>query len=335
MAGKEPKRHKSKRIAIFNHKGGVGKTTLTLNIASALAYLGKTVLLVDSDPQCNLSAYVVEESVLNDLLDKSDSETGETIWSAVKPIADATGETRIIQPVQWLKKSLLIPGDVRLSEFEPDLNQFWNECMLRKARGFRGTAAISLLVNTVAADHGVDYVFYDSGPNIGSLNRIILLDCDYFIVPAACDLFSIRALKTLGRTLERWILDWRTIADFAPEGTYLLPGKPKFMGYIPQRYRVYRGNVSQGYASFLPRIERHISSDVVNVLRGIDSSLASSSMTLNKLGLIKDFGTLANAAQTQGEPIYDVDAGTPTQRKEAKDAFVGIARKIIERSEQS
>ncbi len=318
MAGKEPKRHKSKRIAIFNHKGGVGKTTLTLNIASALAYLGKTVLLVDSDPQCNLSAYVVEESVLNDLLDKSDSETGETIWSAVKPIADATGETRIIQPVQWLKKSLLIPGDVRLSEFEPDLNQFWNECMLRKARGFRGTAAISLLVNTVAADHGVDYVFYDSGPNIGSLNRIILLDCDYFIVPAA-----------------RWILDWRTIADFAPEGTYLLPGKPKLMGYIPQRYRVYRGNVSKGYASFLPRIERHISSDVVNVLRGIDSSLASSSMTLNKLGLIKDFGTLANAAQTQGEPIYDVDAGTPTQRQEAKDAFVGIARKIIERSEQS
>ena len=204
-----------------------------MNIASALASLGKTVLLVDSDPQCNLSAYVVEETVLNDLLDKSDSDSGETIWSAVKPISDATGEVRIIQPVQWLKKSLLIPGDVRLSEFEPDLNQFWNECMLRKARGFRGTAAISLLVNTITADHGADYVFYDSAPNIGPLNRVILLDCDHFIVPAACDLFSIRALKTLGRTLERWILDWQTIADFAPEGTYLLPGKPRFMGYIP------------------------------------------------------------------------------------------------------
>ncbi len=73
----------------------------------------------------------------------------------------------------------------------------------------------------------------------------------------------------------------------------------------------------------------------MNVLRGIDVSLSSSSMALNKLGLIKDFGTLANAAQTQGEPIYDVNAGTPVQRQEAKDAFVGIARRIIERTERS
>jgi cellulose biosynthesis protein BcsQ len=186
-----------------------------------------------------------------------------------------------------------------------------------------------------AAAHGVDYVFYDSGPNIGPLNRIILLDCDHFIVPAACDLFSVRALKTLGRTLERWIRDWATIAGWAPEGTYLLPGRPKFLGYIPQRYRVYRGTVSSGYSTFLPRIERHISSDIVNVLRGIDKSLASTSMSFNKLGSIKDFGTLANAAQTQGEPIYDVDAGTPAQRQEAKDAFVEIAEKIIERCEQN
>jgi len=197
MPSREAKRHKSKRIAIFNHKGGVGKTTLTVNIASALSELGKTVLLVDTDPQCNLSAYVVEELVLNDLLDHSDSDTGATIWSAVKPISEASGDIHTIKPISWLKKSQLIPGDVRLSEFEPDLDQFWNECLLRKIRGFRGTAAISSLVNNIASEYGADFVFYDSGPNIGSLNRIILLDCDYFIVPAACDLFSIRALKTL------------------------------------------------------------------------------------------------------------------------------------------
>lgn len=332
MPTKQPKRHKSKRIAIFNHKGGVGKTTLTVNIASALALLGKTVLLVDTDPQCNLSAYFVEDTVLDDWLDNSDSDAGRTIWSAVKPVSEATGDVFAVKPVKTPKKMILIPGDVRLSEFETDLTQFWNECMLRKIRGFRGTTAISMLVNDIAADNGVDFVFYDSGPNIGALNRAILLDCDWFIVPAACDLFSIRALKTLGQTLATWIRDWRTIANFAPDNTYLFPGSPKFLGYIPQRYRVYRGEVSQGYSSFLPRIERHITSDVVNVLRRIDPDLASSSMSLNKIGLVKDFATLANAAQAQGTAIFDVNAGTPDQRSEAKHAFIKIARNIISRS---
>lgn len=334
MPSQDPKRHKSKRISIFNHKGGVGKTTLTVNIAAALASLGKTVVLVDSDPQCNLSAYYVEDTVLDDWLDHSDSDEGRTIWSAVKPVSEAAGGVRIINPVKF-KRILLVPGDVRLSEFESDLSQFWNECVLRKIRGFRGTAALSLLVNTLAADAGADFVFYDSGPNIGPLNRIILLDCDYFIIPAACDLFSIRALKTLGHTLSDWIRSWKAIADFAPDDTYLLPGRPRFMGYIPQRFRIYRGEVSQGYSTFLPRIERHITSDVVNVLRKIDPELASTSMSSNKLGLIKDFGTLANAAQTQGTSMFEVSEGTPPQRQEARNAFVGVAKRIIAGSEQS
>jgi hypothetical protein len=93
--------------------------------------------------------------------------------------------------------------------------------------------------------------------------------------------------------------------------------------------------VSQGYSTFLPRIERHIASDVVNVLRRIDPELASSSMATNKLGLIKDFGTLANTAQTHGTAIFEADAGTPLQRQEAKNAFVTIAEKIITACEQS
>ena len=60
-----------KKIALFNHKGGVGKTTLTVNIADALASLGKTVLLVDADPQCNLTSFYLEESMLEKMLEES------------------------------------------------------------------------------------------------------------------------------------------------------------------------------------------------------------------------------------------------------------------------
>jgi cellulose biosynthesis protein BcsQ len=209
-----------------------------------MARLGENVLLVDTDPQCNLTAYLIEGSVVDDLLDHSDDDNGRTIWSALKPVAEGTGLVRKIKPYPLYQENLfLTPGDIRLSDFEAELSVFWAECLQRKTRGYRGTTAISELVSKLCYDNEINFVFYDSGPNIGALNRIILLDCDYFIVPVACDLFSVRALKTLGRTLASWISEWETIANLAPDGTYLLPGQPKFLGYIPQNFSLYRGEV--------------------------------------------------------------------------------------------
>ena len=325
----EPERCPAIRLVIFNHKGGVGKTTLTVNIADALAALGKRILLVDSDPQGNLTSYLVEESVVDDLLDSADTETGRTIWSALKPIADATGELRQIVPLERMPNVFLLPGDLRLSEFEEELSPMWNECFQRKPKGFRGTTALSRLVNQVASQNGIDFVFYDAGPNIGPLNRIILLDCDYFILPAACDLFSLRALKTLGRTLVKWVTDWRTILELAPGDLYVFPGTPKFLGYIPQRFRVYGGQFASDYSKYLPRIEKGVGSDLVAVLKRADPSLVPESTTGNQLGQVKDFGSLAAASQNSGVPIKDVKAGTPDQRAEAGREFKEIAETII------
>jgi cellulose biosynthesis protein BcsQ len=329
----KPKRHKAKRIALFNHKGGVGKTTLTVNIADALASQGKRVLLVDTDPQCNLSSYLIAEEVLDHWLDESDGAQGQTLWTALRPVAQATGDVHKIKPVEFGNQNvLLLPGDIRLSDFEQELTQMWSDSFQRKIRGLRGTSALSYLVNEICAEASIDYVFYDCGPNVGPLNRAILLDCDFFIVPAACDLFSIRALKTLGQTLATWVSDWRTIYQLSPDGIYLLRGKPQFLGYIPQHFRVYRGVVTHGYSRYLARIERHIDSDVVKVLRKIDPKLASKSLSQNKLGQVKDFGTLANAAQVQGVPFRSAQSGTPEQRWQAAREFEVIASKIISRT---
>jgi cellulose biosynthesis protein BcsQ len=327
---KTTKRHRAKRIALFNHKGGVGKTTLTVNIAAALGSMGKRVLLVDADPQCNLTSYLVAEDVLDTWLDESDTSAGVTLWTALRPIVQATGDLYQIEPVDpGIRKVLLLPGDIRLSDFEEELTQMWSDCFQRKLRGLRGTSALSQLVNLISADHSVDYVFYDCGPNVGPLNRVILLDCNFFIVPAACDLFSIRALKTLGQTLATWVSDWRMINRLAPDGIYLLRGDPRFLGYIPQHFRIYRGQVASGYSRYMSQIEKHVASDVVKVLRKIDPKLASTSLRQNKLGQIKDFGTLANESQVQGVPLMLANAGTPDQRQQAQLAFESIARKII------
>ena len=84
------------RITIYNHKGDVGKTTLAVNIAFALSSFGKSVLLVDSDPQCNLTLYLLSDDVVDDLLDHSNDRDGKTIWSAVKPVIDSTGSIRLV-----------------------------------------------------------------------------------------------------------------------------------------------------------------------------------------------------------------------------------------------
>lgn len=325
-------RHASHRLALYNHKGGVGKTTLTVNIAAALAKAGKRVLLVDADPQCNLTSFLVEAEVIDSWLDNSNTDTGNTIWSAIKPVVEATGKVREVEPFERLKNIFLLPGDIQLSEFEQDLPQIWTECLQRKVRGYRGSTAISDAVNLIAKKIKADYVFYDIGPNIGPLNRVILLDCDYFIVPAACDLFSTRALSTLGHSLSSWISEWQIISQLAPDDTLLLPGKPKFMGYILQRFRVYGGQITGSFAPYVAKLEKAANSDIAAVLRRIDKELASSSVSYNKIGQVKDFGGLASEAQEQGLPFAMVDGGNPEQKHLANAEFDRIAKHIIQRT---
>ena len=323
----------AKRISIFNHKGGVGKTALTLNLAAALTTLGSRVLLVDADPQCNLTSYLVSDEVVDDLLDESDSNTGQTIWSALKPVHEALGSYHIKRPIEsGIENLYLMPGDIRLSEFETDLAEYWAQCLQRKMRGFRGTTAVSEMVNAIAGDLGADYVFFDSGPNIGPLNRAVLLDCDYFIVPVACDLFSLRALKTLGRTLVDWIDTWSTICDLAPRDTYLLPGQPIFLGYIPEGFRVYGGQASAEQSAFLSRIDKEVYAQVVQVLRSVDHALAPGRASSFKLGEIKNFGVLVPASQNEGKPIYDVSKGSLEQRTQARNAFIALAKRVQSRT---
>lgn len=327
-AARKRRRRKAARLAIYNHKGGVGKTTLTVNIADAIAEMGKRVLLVDSDPQCNLTSHYIEDDVVDDLLDSSDKEDGTTIWSAVKPVAEGEGDVKLIEPLRLFSKSygsqFLIPGDIRLSEFERELNDLWSYCSLRRLKGYRGTTAISRLVDAVVEEYAIDFVFYDSGPNIGPLNRIVLLGCDFFIVPVACDLFSQRALRTLGRTLHEWMSEWQIISQLAPEDAPLLSGRPKLLGHIPQRFRVYGGEVSKKHEQYLRRIERDMRSQVAGIINEFDPSLAPFSEL--RLGTAKDFGSIVTESQRRGLPIADV-----SNSPEAKEAFNRIAQEIIER----
>ena len=316
------------RITIYNHKGGVGKTTITVNVAFALSSLGKSVLLVDSDPQCNLTSYLLPDDVVDDLLAHSNDQDGNTIWSAVKPVIDRTGSVRLVDLTK-IGDVALLPGDIRFSEFEEFLGDVWTEGFKRRMGALRDTSSINYLISSLDNQHGFDFVFYDTGPNIGPLNRVLLLDSDFFIVPVACDLFSTRALTTLGQTIKKWIRDAETIDAIAPDGAMALKGRPEFLGYIPQRFKVYGQNMTLDANFYHKEIRKRIYKDISSVLRNIDKKLAPAHPANPLVGQVRDLASVVQIAQRQGVPIWDCKTSNTKLKESARKSFFGIAERII------
>ena len=71
-----------------------------MNLASALAHMGRRVLVVDSDPQCNLTSYFIADDVVDNLLDIADIDDGQTLWSSVRPLSEATGGFKTIKALR-------------------------------------------------------------------------------------------------------------------------------------------------------------------------------------------------------------------------------------------
>jgi cellulose biosynthesis protein BcsQ len=321
------------KLTLFNHKGGVGKTTLTINLAAALAEAGKTVLIVDSDPQCNATAHLIDEEVLDELLDHSDAPNGRTLWSALRPIVAADGDALHPKPYEtWLDDLWLLAGDIRLAEYERVLEPLWSDTLQRRMNGFRGTSALGRVASHAARRINADYILFDTGPNIGPLNRLILLDVDYFIVPAACDLFSLRAIRTLGSALTEWIRTWDVVRQLAPDAELLLNGKPQFLGYIPQRFKTYGGLPTSAATAFISGMEKEILGGLITPLRRLHKGSVGPGEKVPKLGEVADFGKLVQLGQDQGKSLWTVSKATPQQRERAKQAFARLAAQVIRRT---
>jgi len=330
-----------KKIALFNHKGGVGKTTLTINLADAFAEAGKTVLIVDADPQCNLTSFYLEESTLEKLLGESNENgSGQTLWSAVKPVVEGRGGVIEISTFKVPDNNaiFLLPGDVLLSEYEEELPAAWTECFARRTRGYDVMTAMAQVVNQIGAKVHAEICLYDVGPNVGALNRAILLDCDFFITPVAADLFSLRALSTVGRSVAKWIKDWKTIRDLASaaDKNRLLKGRPAYLGYIASAYKVNAGrNAANPHADWERKIAPRVRDRIIKDIEAVDPALVPQG-GVNKVGGVKNFHSLAADAQRMGLSIGNlrghVNTGHYPQVDEAKEEFAQVAREIMRRA---
>ena len=176
-----------KSLAMFNNKGGVGKTTLTCNLASYIAVeFGKKVLVVDCDPQCNSTQLIMGvEEAAKLYLESDDAADITTIRDLLKPIEE--GDSSIDDDLSVLRakdnrfKVDLLAGHPHFAIIEDRLGSAWQMLRARDTQGFRQTNWNNALRRSLHDKY--DLAFYDLGPSLGSINRSVLMGCEHFLTP--------------------------------------------------------------------------------------------------------------------------------------------------------
>ncbi len=229
------------QIAFFNHKGGVSKTTSVFHIGWMLASLGKTVVLVDCDPQCNLTGLLLDYDHSEEYPFESKNDV-LNIRDGLAPAFEARPVP--LRPVQLQKvpaveRLYILPGHVGLAEYESQLSIAHElSASLSALQNIPGS--LRWLIDLTAASVDADFVLVDMSPSLGALNQNLFTTSDAFIIPMAPDFFSAMALRSLARVLPKWYA-WSTRAseqEILINSAYPWPSKtPKYVGSIVQNYR--------------------------------------------------------------------------------------------------
>ena len=292
-------------IAFFNNKGGVGKTTLGYHLSWMYSDLGLSVVVVDLDPQANLTAMFLSEDRMEDLW--PDGDHPHSILGSVSPILRGLGD--ISEPhVEEVNDNLgLIVGDLGLSRFEARLSAAWPSCLDGDEAAFRTESAFYRTILRAAEMREADVVLIDVGPNLGAINRAAIIAANFVVFPLAPDLFSLQGLRNLGPTLREWRMEWRDRVDRWPDGSSLsLPSADITpAGYIVIQHAVRAGRPVQAYRKWLRRIP-----DVyrVEALGETNGGTVAADEDLHCLATLKHYRSLMPMAQEARKPIFHLKA---------------------------
>jgi chromosome partitioning protein len=178
-----PRPERTRVFAVANQKGGVGKTTTTVNLAAALAQHGLRVLVIDLDPQGNAStALGIEHS----------EGTAGTYEAVVEGAALAT----LVQPCPDIARLSCLPATIDLAGAEIELvSLVAREARLRKAV----TAYVDALAGS---QERPDYIFVDCPPSLGLLTVNALVAADEMLIPIQCEYYALEGLGQLLRNIE-------------------------------------------------------------------------------------------------------------------------------------
>lgn len=320
-----------KAIAVFNNKGGVGKTTLLCNLASYLAIeRGKRVLVIDADPQCNAT-----QSLFSDAeVDKLYSRDSFTIYSVVKPLSRGRGFSSGLELMRSESFGLdVLPGDPDLGLTEDLLATDWVQASGGDLRGLRTTLLFTHLLQQCGE---YDFVFFDMGPSLGSINRAVLLSSDYFLTPMSLDIFSLRAVTNIAKSLESWKAKFERglseVDDFESELEIADPSWTlQFIGYVTQQYTFKRDAAGERRpVKAFERIMKRVPAAFEDHFEFGDVSAEAM-----HLGSIPTLHSLVPLSQTSRKPIFALGASDGvvgahfTKVREYKQIIEGIADGLL------
>jgi cellulose biosynthesis protein BcsQ len=332
-----------KAVSVFNNKGGVGKTTLTFHLGYALAEMGKKVLLVDLDPQCNLSIYSLTEDQLFNTWKAEDSFIEDfdqarrataiqsfngllnnlrTAHFMLKPIEDGLDDLESPGlPVALTNNLHLIPGRLTLHMFEDKLSSRWSDIYRGDPLAIRTITKIRDLVDKMSIGYGYDYVLFDTSPSLGTLNKVIISTSDGILLPCAPDMFSLYGIQNIGRALSNWKKEFDTVFRLisTEKRTRFPEHFVQLIGYTVFNAKRYSGggnawslaNAHYNFAKQIPStIQSHIREENRMLLKG--NALAE---PLGSMAIMHTHNTFPSMAQKYRVPMWLV----PSQALEPED----------------
>ena len=306
-------------VSLFNHKGGVSKTTTAFNLGWMLARKRKRVLLVDCDPQCNLTGMVLG---LEDM-DSSDTIQGLhdgqplNIKEGVMPAFESRPE--MIKPVKCSAiprndSLLLLPGHIGLAEYEVTLG------IAQELSGSVVTlqnlpGSLKYLIDCTSETYNIDIVIIDMSPSLGAVNQNLLSISDFFIVPTHPDYFSNMALRSLANVIPKWRA-WSISAANSPalkDAAYPFPNiVPKFLGYVVQNYRPRSGAPSRAFANWIQQLTESVQTILIPAIGKCDMMLEARIYATAQydpsLPLLQmpDFNSLIASSQEHQTPVFEL-----------------------------
>ena len=295
----------SKIITFFNHKGGVGKTTILYHLAYKFTQNGLKVLMVDADSQCNLSTLCLGEEEFANHYQKNPNDN---IKSGLAPAFESRPKLidAIYCPTVGSNPNLfLMPGSFELTEYETQLSVAinFNTTFLTMANL---PGAFYKLIEECANRYKVDYVFIDLNPGLSAINQTLLFSSNYFIVPCGVDYFSKQAIRSLSNVLPVWA-NWNAKAkDHFKDSVYPLPDfSTLFLGYTVNNFNVRSNKPAQTVQKMIDELDAEIKDVFIPKLRSSKILLEREDGEY-RLAEIKNFNTLQQISHKVSKPVFSL-----------------------------